>query len=102
MRRLFWTPQSIQDLESIQEYIDNDSPQYANLMIDRLLAAVDHLLEFPESGRIVPEFYRSELREVLYRNYRIVYRLSETKIEVLTVFHGSRNLDLPGDLSGIH
>ena len=44
------------------------------------------------AGRIVPEFERRDIREVLFRNYRIVYRVKEDQILILTVFEGHRLL----------
>jgi toxin ParE1/3/4 len=71
-------------------HITLQSP-YAAVTVRRLLRAVDRLQEFPHSGRAVPEFNDPEVREVVMRPYRIVYRIvSATEIHVLTVHHGSR------------
>jgi len=64
--------------------------RYAALLVERLFAAVDRLESFPESGRIVPEFQRRDLREVILGSYRIVYRLHADRAVILTVFHGAR------------
>jgi plasmid stabilization system protein ParE len=53
--RILWSPQALSDLESIRDYIAHDSPRYAELVLRRLVAAVDRLEEFPKSGRVVPE-----------------------------------------------
>jgi plasmid stabilization system protein ParE len=53
--RILWSPQALSDLESIRDYIAHDSPQYAELVLRRLVAAVDRLETFPKSGRVVPE-----------------------------------------------
>ena len=55
-----------------------------------MLAAADRLSSFPRSGRVVPEFRQDEIREVLWRNYRLVYRARDDVVEVVTVFHGAR------------
>ncbi len=51
----------------------------------------------PASGWMVPEIGDEGLREVIHRNYRIVYihLPDEDRIEVLTVFHASRQSGLP-------
>lgn len=85
-----WTPQALEDLEAIRAYVSRDSLQYAALLVERLFAAVDRLEVFPESGRIVPEFQRRDLREVILGSYRIVYRLHADRAVILTVFHGAR------------
>jgi len=74
--------------------VARDSEQYANLLVDRIIAAVDRLEGFPLSGRVVPEVGDESLREVIYRNYRIVYRLRPEIIEIVTVFHAARLLRL--------
>ena len=90
MAEIVWSPQSVEDVESIRDYITRDSPHFAALVAQRIVDAVEHLGRFPESGRIVPEFGDPKLREVLWRNYRIVYRSSPTVVEIVTVFHGAR------------
>lgn len=55
MTRLIWSPRSIRDLESIRERIAQDSPLYAGLVVQRLVRAPERLLDFPHSGRAVPE-----------------------------------------------
>jgi plasmid stabilization system protein ParE len=80
----------LRDLEGIRAYIANDSPRFADLTIRRIVAAVERLGEFPESGRIVPERHQRDVREVIVRNFRIVYRLRPDNAEIVTVFRGSR------------
>jgi hypothetical protein len=48
--------------------------------------AVERISLFPTSGRIVPETDRSDIREVVLNNYRIVYHLQEQQITILSVF----------------
>ena len=84
-----WSPQAIRDVESIWSFIAQDSPHYGNLIAQRLVAAVDRLETFPTSGRVVPEFGDEAIREVLWRNYRVVYRIAGDVVDIATVFHGS-------------
>ena len=90
MTQLIWSPQSLRDLETIKAYIASDSPPYADLVVRRLVAAVERLSTFPESGRVVPECNTPEIREVIVRPYRIVYRLRLGVVEIATVFRASR------------
>jgi toxin ParE1/3/4 len=90
-----WTAQAQADLVAIRTYIERDSPHYARLMVERLVGAVERLHQFPESGRIVPEYHNRALREVLEGNYRIVYLRLPSEVQVLTVAHGARLLRLP-------
>jgi addiction module RelE/StbE family toxin len=70
-----WSPEALRDLESIRDYIARDSAAYADLVVRRIVAAVERLRLFPESGRIVPERDVPSIREVIVRPYRVVYRL---------------------------
>lgn len=87
---LQWSPQSFQDLDAIRAYIAEDSPVYAELTVQRIVTAVERLRMFPDSGRMVPEIQRPELREVIVGKYRVVYRGNAESVEVVTVFRGSR------------
>lgn len=90
MTTIIWSPQAIRDLESIRAYIAEDSARYAELVVGRLVSSVERLGEFPESGRIVPELNKSEIREVIVSPYRVVYRRGRDRVEIVTVFRASR------------
>ena len=92
MTRVKWTRQAAEDVEAIKAYVARDSERYASLLAERLVAAVGRLELFPQSGRVVPEVGDETLREVLYGNYRLVYRLHAESVEVITVYHAARLL----------
>ncbi|MPZ14826.1 MAG: type II toxin-antitoxin system mRNA interferase toxin, RelE/StbE family [Chloroflexi bacterium] len=85
-----WSPQAFQDLHGIRTYIAQNSPVYADLTVQRIVAAVERLRRFPDSGRMVPERQSPELREIIVRNYRVVYRRRPDSVEIVAVFRGSR------------
>jgi len=87
---LSWSPEALRDLESIRAFIAQDSERYAELVVRRLVGAVERLRSFPESGRVVPERNDPMIREVLMDSYRVVYRLVPGQAEIVTVFRGSR------------
>lgn len=87
-----WTVQAADDLDAIHTFITRDSSHYARLVIERLLQAVEQVVEYPDSGRVVPELADPTIRELVRRPYRIVYRRRPDLIEVLTVFHAFRTL----------
>ena len=91
-----WTPQAVEDLAAIRDFIARDSPRYAAITVERIVTAVDILEKFPLSGRIVPERSRDDLRELVRPPYRIVYRVLEDQLDVVTVFRSSR--EIPDDL----
>lgn len=90
MTPIRWTEQAVADLEAIRDYVARDSARYAALLIERLIASLDRVARFPEIGRIVPEYQRPDIRELIVGSYRVVDRLSRGQAEVLTVFHGAR------------
>ena len=90
MTALVWSPRALADLVEIRRFIQVDSPAWADLTVRRLLAAVEHLQQFPDAGRIVPERRSPDLREVISGSFRIVYRRHADTVEVVTVFRASR------------
>lgn len=90
MTAIRWTEQAVADLEAIRDYVARDSAQYATLLVERLIASLDRVSHFPEIGRVVPEYQRPDIREIILGSYRVVYRLRTGAAEVLTVFHGAR------------
>ncbi len=90
MIELRWSPRSVADLEEIRAFIEVDAPAWADLTVRRLVAAVERLQEFPDSGRMVPERQLPDLREIVSGKYRIVYRRRPGLVEIATVFRGSR------------
>ncbi len=90
MTRVLWAPQAIQDVEAIRAHVARDSAGYADLVIERIVAAVERLKDHPRSGRVVPELGDESIREVIHGTYRIVYRLRHDVVEIATVFHGAR------------
>ena len=96
MTELIWSPRSVADLEEIRAYIETDAPAWADLTVRRLVAAVERLRQFPDSGRMVPERQSPELREVVSGKCRIVYRRRPGTVEIATVFRGSREFSALG------
>ena len=94
MTKLIWSPQAVRDLEGIRAFIALDSSVYADLTVRQVVAAVERLKAFPESGRIVPERNTPDNREVIVGRYRVVYRRTAGAVEIATVFRGSRQLTL--------
>jgi toxin ParE1/3/4 len=95
-RKLVWTDRALLDLKQIDDYIAADDPVAAAGWIDKLLAAAERAARFPAAGHVVRERGRDDLRQVLVKTYRIVYRIRARQVDVLTVFEG-RHL-LPDDV----
>lgn len=92
MAQVRWSLTAGNDLQDIEDFIARDSVLHAVAFVDRIVESAETLLKNPHIGRVVPEFNREDLREVIFRNYRIVYLLQDEKVFVLRVVHGSRDL----------
>jgi len=73
--RLIWSPSALLDVKDIAAFIADDSPPAAKRFVRNLFQAVERLADFPKSGRIVPEFGDPNIREIIRRPCRIVYRI---------------------------
>jgi plasmid stabilization system protein ParE len=93
MAQVRWTPQAADDLEAICLFIARDSPQLAAAFADRVLRATDQLANYPRSGRTVPELGVENIREIVVGCYRVIYRVRQEDVNLLTVHHGARFLD---------
>ena len=92
MTRVIWTRGAVEDVEAVKAYVARDSVRYATLLAERIVAAVDRLESFPESGRMVPEVGDESLREIIHGACRIVYRIKAESVEGVTVHHAARLL----------
>jgi len=91
-RGLVWSPEAIEDIESIASYIERDSAWYAKAVASKIVEVAESISGFPELGRIVPEIGDPAIRERFVYSYRIIYRLEPERILVAAVIHGSRLL----------
>jgi addiction module RelE/StbE family toxin len=91
-RKIIWSPTALADLRAISDYISRDSQAYAAGAIEKILDAVDQLLLFPRMGRVVPEYDREDIREIIVFSYRVIYEVDGDAIHIATVVHGARML----------
>jgi addiction module RelE/StbE family toxin len=92
VKKIVWTRKALYDLKDIFDYIDKDSHQYAVLTTEQILNKVQILVTAPLAGKIVPEFSSPDLRELIFKSYRIIYKLESTSIAIVRVYHSSRLL----------
>jgi len=91
---LTWSPAARLDLKNLAAYIAEDNPAAARRFVQSVFELLERLPNFPESGRIVPEFNDAQIRELLRRPCRIVYRIKpeEQIIEIARVWHAARGI----------
>jgi toxin ParE1/3/4 len=90
--KIRWTVPAVDDLESIRNYIARDSKLYASSFIEKILNIIDSLEKLPEIGRKVPEADDPDVREIIFQNYRIIYRILHETVQIIAVIRGSRDL----------
>jgi plasmid stabilization system protein ParE len=90
--KLIWSPSARLDLKDIAAYIAEDNPLAAQRFVNSVFQAVERLTDFPDSGRVVPDFDDPDIREIIRRPCRIVYRIDrgEHRVEIARVWHAAR------------
>ena len=90
--KIVFTKPATADLDGLVTFISRDNPRAAEQLGYEIIAKAEKLEEFPLLGRVVPEFKIENIREIIRRPYRIVYRVREDRklIEILRVWHAAR------------
>jgi len=93
MVEIEWSQTSENDLNEIIDYIAQDSLEYALSFYEEVREKIENLVQFPKMGRKVPELDDPNIRELILRNYRLIYRIFGEKVQIIRLIHGSRILD---------
>ena len=92
-------PSAQTDLSDIVRYVAQYNSDAAARLGYELITRAESLAAFPEIGRMVPEFRQPNLREIICRSYRIIYRMNNTdqSLEIVRFWHGARGFPhIPG------
>ena len=92
-QKIRWSPRAASNFEEICNYIAKDSEVYAIIFAKKVYGIIKSIPQFPKAGRIVPEYGDENIREKIYENYRIVYRIKGDFIEIVTICHGAKQLE---------
>lgn len=90
--RVHWTINAVDHLANIYEYISLNSPTYGKQMVDKITCRSEQIADHPLSGRKVPEYEAQDIRELIEKPYRIIYRIKKDQIDVVAVIHGAQLL----------
>jgi len=92
--KLIWSPAARDDLHDIVIFIARDNSERAMSFGYELISQTDRLQNSPEAGRVVPEYQNQLLREIIFRPYRIVYRVNHDRnvCEIARVWHSARGI----------
>lgn len=94
-KSIVFAESALRDLDDIQRwYTEQLVPDVGERLVRELVAKVEQLAAFPESGRIVPEFVIPALRELIHPPFRLVYRIDSTTIFIVRVWRNERLLKL--------
>ncbi len=96
---VIWSVLARNDLKNIHDYIAKDSKFYAIKITQEFIEKSEMLEQFPKMGRVVPEIDNKNIRELIYNSYRLLYKLSPNRIEVLAIIHGKQNFSKSFDSS---
>ena len=91
-REVVWAESAADDLAEVANYIAKDSEFYAAAVVRELIEAARSLDLFAQRGRIVPEYSDAAIRQLLVRDYRLIYEVGKTAVHVLRIVHGARRL----------
>jgi toxin ParE1/3/4 len=92
--KIIWSPLAVERASEIAYYIARDNPSAAEKWVAAVFSKVEQLKRAPEIGRMVPEIENKQFREIIYGNYRIIYRIAQKQISILTIRHGKQILPL--------
>jgi toxin ParE1/3/4 len=86
------SPKAVEDLEAIVRYVASDSPEAARNLGRQLLEKTIELGQYPLRGQKVPEFDDPNIRQLILRLYRIIYRVEEPikRVSVARFWHTSQ------------
>jgi len=92
-QKIRWSPRAASNFEEVCNYIAKDSEVYATIFAKKIDGIIKSIPQFPKAGRIVPEYGDKDVREKIYENYRIVYRIKRDFIEIVAICHGAKQLE---------
>ena len=99
--RVEWTQSAISDLATIYERIESDSPRYALAVVDRITKRTTQIARFPNSGQMMPEYQREDVREIIEYSYRVLYHVGKSAVSIIALIHGAHPLpDTPPPIDG--
>ncbi|MEL6534597.1 MAG: type II toxin-antitoxin system RelE/ParE family toxin [Bacteroidota bacterium] len=93
MVKVTWTRRAVEDIYEIREHYLVYSPRLAEEITNQIFEKESFLSQYPKMGRVVPEFRDKNLREIIFRNYRIIYQLpTPDTLNILSIHPGQRPL----------
>ena len=93
MAEIKWSRRAIEDIHQIREYYKPRSEKYADQLTDKFFEKAEQLSQHPQLGRVLPELENPRIRELIFKNYRIIYYLvTDQQIDILAIHNSLRPL----------
>jgi plasmid stabilization system protein ParE len=91
MAHITFAESAVQDLKDIRAWYDEQQvPDVGARLVAEIVSQIERLADFPESGRVVPEFGTPKLRELIHPPFRIVYRHDPGHVRIVRVWRSER------------
>jgi plasmid stabilization system protein ParE len=91
--KIIWSDSAIADLTEIVAYLARENPEAARQYGAGILEHVGLLSSFPKIGPWYPRRSQGPIREIIYKNHRIFYQVSESpkRVEIFRIHHVARD-----------
>ncbi len=89
MVKITWSKQAIEDIYKIQEFYSSVATNFSMKLVDQIFEKEKLIANHPEIGRIVPEVNNSSVRELIFRNFRIIYLIFDAEQITIVTIHES-------------
>ena len=90
VKTVIWSEPAVKDLERTVGYIYEDSPAYAVAFFNKVKEQSRTLNKFARRGRIVPEHNDEQIREIFIHRYRLIYKINDEEVVILSFVHGAQ------------
>jgi toxin ParE1/3/4 len=92
-KKVVWTESAWIDLKTVADFIARDSPYYAASFVREIRNHARSLSRMAARGRVVPEIGDRQIRELFVQSYRLIYKVERSRVAILALVHGARDLE---------
>jgi|GEM_PF-2510645 len=93
MNAITWSGPALDDVQALRKWLGRDSKPLSDSVVETIFDAIEKVIPFPRIGRVVAEVGDDTVRELLFRTFRIVYKVTAGGIVVLGILYGGRPSD---------
>jgi addiction module RelE/StbE family toxin len=89
-----WSLGALEDIELISSYISKYYPEKVNQFVKEIISKIEKIKFFPKLGHKFPDRNDERIRELIFKQYRIIYEIQEDIIEILVIAHERKLIEL--------